>query len=46
MLSRRARDVGLVSVMRLIHFSDTHLGFSESSRVDPGTGVNLRELDV
>jgi DNA repair exonuclease SbcCD nuclease subunit len=32
--------------MRLIHFSDTHLGFSESAKVDPATGINLREQDV
>ncbi len=32
--------------MRLIHFSDTHLGFAESSKVDPATGVNVREQDV
>jgi len=32
--------------MRLIHFSDTHLGFAESSKVDPSTGVNTREQDV
>jgi len=32
--------------MRLIHFSDTHLGFTESSRADPATGVNVREQDV
>src|SRR3972149_65236 len=32
--------------MRLIHFSDTHLGFAESSKVDPATGVNNREQDA
>jgi DNA repair exonuclease SbcCD nuclease subunit len=32
--------------MRLLHFSDTHLGFAESGRVDPETGVNVREQDV
>src|SRR2546426_7410977 len=32
--------------MRLIHFSDTHLGFSESSKVDPATGINIREQDT
>lgn len=32
--------------MRLIHFSDTHLGFSESSKVDPATGINVREQDA
>jgi exonuclease SbcD len=32
--------------MRLIHFSDTHLGFSESSKVDSLTGVNQREQDT
>src|SRR3990172_7551045 len=32
--------------MRVIHFSDTHLGFAESSKIDPATGVNVREQDV
>lgn len=32
--------------MRVIHFSDTHLGFAESSRVDSATGMNVREQDV
>lgn len=32
--------------MRLVHFSDTHLGFSEFSRIDPATGLNAREVDV
>jgi DNA repair exonuclease SbcCD nuclease subunit len=32
--------------MRLIHFSDSHLGFAESSKVDSSTGINSREQDV
>lgn len=32
--------------MRLIHFSDTHLGFAESAKVDPETGINFREQDA
>ncbi|WNG14815.1 exonuclease SbcCD subunit D [Cystobacter fuscus] len=32
--------------MHVIHFSDTHLGFAESSRVSSGSGVNLREQDA
>lgn len=32
--------------MKLIHFSDTHLGFSEYAKIDPETGLNLREADV
>jgi exonuclease SbcD len=32
--------------MRVIHFADTHLGFAESSRVAPDSGVNLREQDA
>ena len=32
--------------MRLIHFSDTHLGFAESSKVDPKTLMNVREQDT
>ena len=31
--------------MRLIHFSDTHLGFSDYYRSDPESGLNLRERD-
>jgi len=32
--------------MRLIHFSDTHLGFAESSKVDSATLTNIREQDA
>jgi DNA repair protein SbcD/Mre11 len=32
--------------MKIIHFSDTHLGYGEYSKVDPGSGINQRELDV
>ncbi len=31
--------------MRFVHFADTHLGFSDLSKVDAATGVNRRELD-
>ncbi len=31
--------------MRFIHFADTHLGYSDYSKVDPRTGVNRREQD-
>jgi len=31
--------------MRFIHFADTHLGYSDYSKVDPATGVNRREQD-
>lgn len=31
--------------MKIIHFSDTHLGYGEYSTVD-ATGINQRELDV
>jgi exonuclease SbcD len=31
--------------MRLIHISDTHLGFSAYNRIDPASGMNQRELD-
>lgn len=31
--------------MKFIHFSDTHLGFSDLSRIDPETGMNQREVD-
>jgi DNA repair exonuclease SbcCD nuclease subunit len=34
------------TIMRLIHFSDTHLGFAESSKVDPATQINVREQDA
>ncbi len=32
--------------MKLLHFSDTHLGFSEFNKIDPATGVNQREQDA
>ena len=32
--------------MKIIHFSDTHLGYGEYSKVDPASGINQRELDV
>lgn len=32
--------------MRLVHFSDTHLGFSAYSKVNPDEGINQRELDI
>ncbi|MGB1585677.1 MAG: metallophosphoesterase family protein [Thermoplasmatota archaeon] len=31
--------------MRVIHFSDTHLGHQQFSRTDPATGLNQREQD-
>ncbi len=31
--------------MKLLHFSDTHLGFSEYHKVDPTSGLNQREQD-
>ena len=31
--------------MRIIHVSDTHLGFSAFSKVDEASGLNLREMD-
>jgi len=32
--------------MKIAHFSDTHLGFSDYTKVDPVLGINLREADV
>lgn len=31
--------------MKLLHFSDTHLGFSDTYRIDPQSGLNQREQD-
>lgn len=31
--------------MRIVHLSDTHLGFSAYSKIDPADGVNMREKD-
>ncbi len=31
--------------MKLFHFSDTHLGYSEYNRIDPVSGINKREQD-
>jgi DNA repair protein SbcD/Mre11 len=41
----QSRDIS-TDEMRIIHFSDTHLGFAESSKIDPQTGVNQREQDA
>ncbi|HEX9908606.1 MAG TPA: exonuclease SbcCD subunit D [Thermoplasmata archaeon] len=32
--------------MRLVHLSDTHLGYSAYSGIDPTLGINQREADV
>jgi len=32
--------------MKIIHFSDTHLGYGEYSKVNAESGINQRELDV
>lgn len=32
--------------MRIVHLSDTHLGFSAYSRIDPDLSVNQREADI
>lgn len=32
--------------MKLIHFSDTHLGFANYTKIDPEMGINQREADV
>ncbi|MDZ7295679.1 MAG: exonuclease SbcCD subunit D [candidate division KSB1 bacterium] len=32
--------------MRILHVSDTHLGYSEYGKIDPRTGLNQREQDV
>jgi len=32
--------------MKIIHFSDTHLGYSEGTKTDTETGINLREADI
>ncbi len=31
--------------MKFIHFSDTHLGYSDYYKIDPKTGINQREQD-
>lgn len=31
--------------MKILHFSDTHLGFSEYTKIDPVSGINQREQD-
>jgi exonuclease SbcD len=32
--------------LRIVHLSDTHLGFSAYSKIDPSEGINQREADV
>ena len=32
--------------MRIVHFSDTHLGYSDYGRFDSQSGVNQREIDT
>ena len=32
--------------MKLIHIADTHLGLAAFSRLDPGSGMNLREKQI
>ncbi len=32
--------------MRLVHLSDTHLGFGAYSKLDPREGINQREADI
>lgn len=34
------------TIVRIAHISDTHLGYSRYSRLDPETGRNQREVDV
>ena len=33
-------------IMRIVHFSDTHLGYSDYGKFDSVTGINQRELDT
>ncbi|UCE81302.1 MAG: DNA repair exonuclease [Methanobacteriota archaeon] len=48
-LSRRPNVTPVISkegcIMRLVHISDTHLGFFAYSRSDPDMGINQREAD-
>ena len=32
--------------MKLIHIADTHLGLAAFSRLDPESGMNLREKQI
>jgi len=32
--------------MKLVHISDTHLGFSAYSKLNPAEGINQREVDI
>lgn len=32
--------------MKLVHLADTHIGYSKYNRIDPETGLNVREKDV
>lgn len=32
--------------MKIVHLADTHIGYSRYNRIDPQTGLNVREKDV
>ena len=34
------------SYMKIVHIADTHIGYSRYNRIDPETGLNVREKDV
>jgi exonuclease SbcD len=36
----------MVDELRLLHFADLHLGLQSGGRIDPGTGLNQRIVDV
>jgi len=44
-LNNLINDNITVKIMKLLHFSDTHLGYSEYNKIDPKTGINQREQD-
>jgi exonuclease SbcD len=45
-MSSPDHSLGRVRPVRLLHFADLHLGVQSGGRLDPGTGLNQRVVDV
>lgn len=45
-MTELCRNWTSLKMAKFIHLSDTHLGYSEYTKLDPVSGINQRELDV